>query len=204
MEPYAALGAELRRIARESTSPAAALQSSGLIEQIPDLAALASVPQEPRWHPEGDVLTHSLLAMAGAASEWDAQGGATGRRDVVVLAAFLHDVGKPATTKVLDDKIVSPGHAEFGAKLVLALGGRLGWPTSFSQAVAVLVGNHMVPVSVPGTPSRRAVQRLIIRLAESGATIDEWAAVVAADSGARETASIPSRADAWLRVAREL
>ncbi|MGF3054667.1 HD domain-containing protein [Microbacterium sp. YY-03] len=204
MEPFAAMGAQLRDIALTSKTPATALRASGLIERIPEFTMLATIPQEPRWHPEGDVLTHALLAIDEAARVWDAQNGNADRRDVVVLAAFLHDVGKPATTKAVGGKIVSPGHAEAGAKLVLELGERLGWPLPFSQAISAIVGNHMVPVSVPGVPSQRAVRRLITRLTEAGTTIDEWAAVVAADSAAREEASIPSRAVEWIRVAREL
>ena len=60
-------GDALRRIARHATEPSKELLREGLVSRLPELAALDSVPQDARWHPEGDVLTHSLLAVDAAA-----------------------------------------------------------------------------------------------------------------------------------------
>lgn len=51
------------------------------------LAPLEEVKQDPRWHPEGDALYHSLQVFDRAVQErpWDEE---------FLLAALLHDVGK--------------------------------------------------------------------------------------------------------------
>lgn len=51
------------------------------------LAPLADVQQDPRWHPEGDALYHSLQAfeLARDARPFDSE---------LIAAALLHDVGK--------------------------------------------------------------------------------------------------------------
>jgi putative nucleotidyltransferase with HDIG domain len=197
-------GDALRRIARTAAEPSIELLREGLIARIPELAALGSVPQDPRWHPEGDVLTHSLLAVDAAARLWDARPGPNDRREIVVLAALFHDIGKPATTRSDATSVTSHGHAEVGGEIVFEVGGRLGWPSREVGAVAALVRHHMAHVSVQGDPTRRAVGRLSRRLTEAGTSLDEWSLVVSADGAARGSGSVVSRAEPWLRVASDM
>jgi tRNA nucleotidyltransferase (CCA-adding enzyme) len=145
-----------------------------------------------------------LLAVDEAAKLWDAQGGNAERREVVVLGALFHDVGKPSTTVIDGGSVTSRGHAEVGGRIVLDMGERLEWPAELTRAVAGLVRNHMAHVSVQGDPSRRAVSRLRTRLADAGTSIEEWAIVVAADGAARGGAAITNRAEPWLRIAATL
>ncbi|OZB84564.1 MAG: hypothetical protein B7X41_01735 [Microbacterium sp. 14-71-5] len=197
-------GDALRRIARLATEPSKDLRREGLISRVPELAVLGSVPQDPRWHPEGDVLTHSLLAADVAASLCDAAPGPVDRREIVVLATLFHDVGKPATTRSDGDAVTSHGHAELGGEIVLRMGTRLGWPVRETVAIAALVRHHMAHVSVQGDPTRKAVGRLSRRLADAETSLAEWSLVVTADGAARGSASTGSRAEPWLRVAAEL
>lgn len=197
-------GDALRRIARHSTEPSKELLREGLISRLPELAALDSVPQDPRWHPEGDVLTHSLLAVDAAARLWDAVPGPIDRREIVVLAALFHDVGKPATTRSDGDSVTSHGHAELGGEIVLRMGSRLGRPDRETTAIAALVRHHMAHVSVQGDPTRKAVGRLSRRLTDAGTSLSEWSLVVAADGAARGSAATGTRAEPWLRVASSM
>lgn len=192
-------GLALRRIAREAAEPSGELLDEGLIARVPELAALRDVPQDPRWHPEGDVLTHSLLAFDAAAKLWDVHGGPTDRREIVTLAALLHDVGKPETTRSDAGAVTSRGHAELGEQIVLRLGARLKWPIEMTRAISALVRHHMAHVSVDGDPTPRAIGRLRRRLADAGTTLEEWSIVVTADGTARGPASIATRAVPWLR-----
>src|SRR5687768_7896873 len=64
-------GALLRAALREATVPSERLRTDGLIRDIPELSALARTPQDPSWHPEGDVLVHSLWAADLAAEHAD-------------------------------------------------------------------------------------------------------------------------------------
>jgi len=197
-------GNELRRAARSAMKPSEAIRRAGLDRSLPELMAMATSPQDPGWHPEGDVLTHSLLAADAAASAWDAERRRDGRREIVVLAALFHDVGKPATTRVTLGRLTSPGHAEVGKSLVLRMSRRLSWPDDLSLAVAELTANHMVHLSVKGDPTPRAVRRLTERLTAQGTSLEEWSVLVNADGAARGSASIPDRAAPWLRVANSL
>ncbi|GLU90952.1 HD domain-containing protein [Agromyces sp. NBRC 114283] len=202
--PDAALGAALLRVAAEASVPSATLRDAGLIDAVPELAALAATPQDPQWHPEGDVLVHSLGAADLAARLADEQGVGPERRRLLVLGTLLHDVGKPATTREREGRITSLGHAEHGGELVRELGARLTWPESLTEPLAALVETHMAHVSVQGDPSRRAVRRLRTRLEAAGTTLADWAVVVRCDGEARGAAARPDASLPWLRVAAEL
>ena len=46
----------------------AVLEETGLLRFFPELDALRGVPQDPEWHPEGDVWVHTLMVLDAAAS----------------------------------------------------------------------------------------------------------------------------------------
>jgi tRNA nucleotidyltransferase (CCA-adding enzyme) len=87
----------------------------GVVRQLlPDLEPLYTCPQEPEWHPEGDVWTHTLMVIDEARRRNGDLDRA--RLATVMLAAVCHDLGKPATTAVIDGRIRSPGHEEAGVE----------------------------------------------------------------------------------------
>lgn len=165
---------------------------------------MTGVKQDERWHKEGDVLTHSLLAADAAAEICHQLGLPEDRREYLVLAALFHDIGKPATTRSESERLVSPGHAEVGERLILQMGGRLGWSSKLTCTVAGLTRHHMAHVSVAGDPSRRAVTRLQARLRSLGSSLEDWSIVVQADGTARGTVATTNRAEPWTRVAAQL
>jgi tRNA nucleotidyltransferase (CCA-adding enzyme) len=79
---------------------------------LPEMHALIGCPQEPEWHPEGDVWIHTLMVI----DEARRRNGDLARPPLaaVMLAAVCHDFGKPATTAVIDGRIRSLGHEEAG------------------------------------------------------------------------------------------
>lgn len=85
----------------------------------PELLPLATTPQDPEWHPEGDVWTHTLLALDQARLLIDDLDPP--RALAVMLGTLCHDLGKPATTKVEDGRIRSRGHEEAGVLPTIAL-----------------------------------------------------------------------------------
>lgn len=198
------LGERLRAVAREAAVPSTDLVDRGLTTAIPELAALAGTPQDPSWHPEGDVLVHSLWAADLAARYAAAEDVEPDRRELLVLAALLHDVGKPDTTRPRNGRITSYGHAERGAQIVGRLGRRLRLPDALTRAIAEIVGTHMAHVSVQGAPSRKAVRKLVARLEGAGTSLEDWAVVVRCDGEARGAAARPDASIPWTRVAREL
>ncbi|SCX37609.1 tRNA nucleotidyltransferase (CCA-adding enzyme) [Klenkia marina] len=184
---------------RHLSAAVAALEASGWLAHVPLLARLAGVPQDPRWHPEGDVLTHSALAGDAAAALADAAGLTGDDRTVVVLGALLHDVGKATHTQHrADGRITSYGHAEAGADVARELLTGIGAPPSLVDRVVPVVREHMVATTAQG-PSRAAVRRLARRLVP--ATMTEWSLVCGADHAGRGAGSGPNPTTAWLELA---
>jgi tRNA nucleotidyltransferase (CCA-adding enzyme) len=79
---------------------------------LPEMHALIDCPQEPEWHPEGDVWIHTLMVIDRARAANDDLD--RGRLSAVMLGAVCHDFGKPSTTATIDGRIRSLGHEEAG------------------------------------------------------------------------------------------
>ncbi|MGQ9778403.1 MAG: CCA tRNA nucleotidyltransferase [Bacillota bacterium] len=75
------------------------------------------------------------------------------------LAALLHDLGKPATRKLIEGKVHFYGHDEIGAELARDLLTRLRFAGETVELVTRLVRLHMFQLSIP--PSGPALRRLL-------------------------------------------
>jgi tRNA nucleotidyltransferase (CCA-adding enzyme) len=96
----------------------------GVVQQIfPELQALVGCPQEPEWHPEGDVWVHTLQVIDQARGRID--GLDRPQQIAVMLGAVTHDFGKPATTAFIDGRIRSIDHEEQGVAPAAAFLDRL-------------------------------------------------------------------------------
>ena len=85
----------------------------GVVERLfPELQALVGCPQEPEWHPEGDVWVHTLQVVDQARTRIDDL--PRPQQLAVMLGAVCHDLGKPATTAFIDGRIRSMDHEEQG------------------------------------------------------------------------------------------
>lgn len=85
----------------------------GVIERLfPEVFALVGCPQEPEWHPEGDVWVHTLQVVDQARRRIDDL--PRPKQLVVMVGAVAHDLGKPATTAFSDGRIRSIDHEEQG------------------------------------------------------------------------------------------
>jgi tRNA nucleotidyltransferase (CCA-adding enzyme) len=154
--------------AQSSKVPSAGLrflEETEWIDHFPEVKNMVGVPQEPEWHPEGDVFTHTCHccdALAGLA-EWQSED--TQSRIVHMLAVLAHDFGKPATTQhALKDgrmRIMSPGHEEAGVDLASAFLERMRAPQAVQARVLPLVRNHLFHWQ---SMTDRAVRRLARRL----------------------------------------
>lgn len=159
---------EIERLLRAGARPArglAVLERTGGLRVLPEVAALRGVPQDPRWHPEGDVWIHTLLCLDAAA------GLRTGAADdrVLMLATLLHDIGKPPTTRREGDRVRATGHEIVGAEMVGECLGRLRAPLAVSRAVTALVAHHLAPSQLARADAGAgAYRRLVRRLAAAG------------------------------------
>ena len=96
----------------------------GIVAKLfPELHALAGCPQEPEWHPEGDVWIHTLQVIDRARTRIDDL--VRPQQLTVMLGALCHDLGKPVTTAVIDGRIRSMDHEEQGVPPATALMDRL-------------------------------------------------------------------------------
>ncbi len=97
---------------RPSIGFALALDLGVVAKLFPELQALAGCPQEPEWHPEGDVWVHTLQVIDQARTRIDDL--PRPQQLAVMLGAVCHDLGKPATTAFSDGRIRSIDHEEQG------------------------------------------------------------------------------------------
>lgn len=114
---------KLLRASRPSIGFTLALDIGVIDALLPELRPLVGCPQEPAWHPEGDVWVHTLLVVDGAREGIDELSRAG--QVTVMLGAVCHDLGKPPTTAVIDGRIRSLGHEEAGVPIAAALLDRL-------------------------------------------------------------------------------
>ncbi|HXG87730.1 MAG TPA: hypothetical protein VNJ02_05275 [Vicinamibacterales bacterium] len=108
---------------RPSIGFALAREIDVTIRLLPEMHALIDCPQEPEWHPEGDVWIHTLMVIDQARQRNGDLDRA--RLAAVMLGAVCHDLGKPSTTAVADGRIRSLGHEEAGVAPATALLDRL-------------------------------------------------------------------------------
>ncbi|MDO5567150.1 MAG: AAA family ATPase, partial [Planctomycetia bacterium] len=78
---------------------------------------MKETPQNPSWHGEGDVWTHTRLVVERLTELEEWKNATDVVRAILFLAALLHDLGKPQATRWEDGKITSAGHARIGTQL---------------------------------------------------------------------------------------
>ena len=125
--------------------------TGAIAASFPELARLAETPQDPEWHPEGDVWLHTLMVVDEAAAvvadgRWDLTGDEPLH---VVLGALMHDLGKATTTEraVKDgrNRIVSPRHEAAGCAPAAAILARLTFGEDAERAAVAIVRWHLSP-----------------------------------------------------------
>lgn len=149
--PAERLWGEMEKLLLKARRPSIGLEWAGhlaIVEKIfPELEALKGCPQEPEWHPEGDVWIHTLLAMDLAADESFTL--PKEKRLAVLLATLCHDFGKPATTAIVDGRIRSYDHEEAGIEPTRAFLDRLKIHSiggyDLRHQVIQLVAHHLTP-----------------------------------------------------------
>lgn len=104
-------------------------QSGAIAELIPELLPMKGCPQPEAFHTEGDVWTHTRLALLQLASPGFQAEFATPYDAETVLAVLFHDIGKPATIQTPErdgvDRIRFNNHDQVGARLAREIVARL-------------------------------------------------------------------------------
>jgi tRNA nucleotidyltransferase (CCA-adding enzyme) len=149
--PAERIWGELEKLLLRARHPSIGLRlcrDVGAIDQLfPEIKALIDVPQDPEWHPEGDVFVHTLLTVDRARELIDDLSYA--KQVTVMLAALAHDFGKPATTEFVDGRTRSRGHEEGGVEPTVNFLDRLNIHTldgyNVRAQVVALVRDHLKP-----------------------------------------------------------
>jgi tRNA nucleotidyltransferase (CCA-adding enzyme) len=120
----------------------------GIIGKLfPELRALSGCPQEPEWHPEGDVWVHTLQVVDEARTRIDDL--PRPQQITVMLGALAHDLGKPPTTAFIDGRIRSMNHEELGVAPATAFLDRLNVHTidgyDVRKQVLGITAQHLKP-----------------------------------------------------------
>ena len=116
------------------------LEQSGLLARIlPEVARLRTVEQSPDYHPEGDVLSHTMLVLSYLPAS---------PSPALAWAALLHDIGKAATAKKRDGRWIFHYHETVGAEMAESVATRLRFSRELRERVVMLVKSHMRLVHV--------------------------------------------------------
>ena len=156
------------------------LKKTGWLRFFPELEALDGCPQEPEWHPEGDVWVHTLHCLDAFAKE---RIGEDWEDLVIGFAVLCHDLGKPRTTKIGEDgRIRSPMHEPEGEAPTRSFLSRLTNQVDLHEEVVPLVRRHLTPrVFYKDQASDGAIRRLAAKVKR----IDRLVRVAAADIAGR-------------------
>ena len=158
------------------------LRQTKALRFFPELEALIGVPQDPTWHPEGCVWTHTLMVVDEAAK---LRVGEEKNDLVLMFGTLCHDFGKPETTIWKDGHWRSPAHDVMGMQPTEKFLRRLTDEASLIEKVTVLVREHLRPSMLYNdrekvTPG--AIRRLALRV-----PIPELLLVAEADHFGRTT-----------------
>jgi tRNA nucleotidyltransferase (CCA-adding enzyme) len=199
--PMERIFGEFRKLLLKAKRPSLGfewMRKLGLLAYFPELEALIGVPQEPEWHPEGDVWIHNNMVIDEAAKL---------RRDeygefdnlALMLGALCHDFGKPAATVFADGKWRSPAHDVRGEAPTRSFLDRLTRETALVEQVVVFVREHLKPAllyKARADVKPSAIRRLALRV-----DIEKLVRVARADHFGRTTPDALARefpAGEWL------
>jgi tRNA nucleotidyltransferase (CCA-adding enzyme) len=145
------IGEEWRKLLLRAERPSIGLhlgRELGVIQTLhPDLAALIGVQQRPDFHPEGDVWTHTCLAVDAAANIARQEKLNEHEAFELIVGTLCHDLGKATTTHyhAKKQRLVSYGHDAAGVLPAQRFLRSIHASAKVSRNVPKLVRNHMFP-----------------------------------------------------------
>lgn len=116
-------------------------QMQQLKDWFPEVEALIGIPQEPRFHPEGDVWNHTMGVLDEAAKLREA----AKNPPALMLAALCHDFGKRDAIQMDNGRIRALGHEEAGIPIAEQFLSRITPEKKLHRYVRNMVQLHMRP-----------------------------------------------------------
>ncbi|MDH5740036.1 MAG: HD domain-containing protein [Nitrospira sp.] len=181
-QPRERLWEEWKKLLLQGCKPSMGLhflRDCGWLRFYPELAALQGCPQDPVWHPEGDVWIHTLHCL-----DWFATERTSHDQDdlIVGLGLLCHDFGKPATTTEDDGRMTSRGHESAGEDPTRSFLERLTNQQNIMDEVMPLVLCHLRPRALYDAQASDSAVR---RLARQVQRLDRLVRVARADHAGR-------------------
>lgn len=132
---------------KESNKPTLEESITYLGDIFPLLHKFKDTPQDPIWHAEGDVHIHTNMVLDELYKIFDSEEfiPTPDQRQILILAAILHDIAKPLVTKEVDGRIKSPRHEIVGRDYLTYRLLELNLPHSSYKEIINLVGYHQRP-----------------------------------------------------------
>ncbi|MEN8146569.1 MAG: HD domain-containing protein [Campylobacterota bacterium] len=193
---------ELKKMLLKSKRPSIGfvlMDELKMLENFPELKALQGVPQDPVYHPEGDVWVHTLMVL-DAMTELHTQDKK--RNLCLSLAALCHDLGKADTTETIEGRIRAIGHENTGLPLTERFLGRLSDEKALLDTIVPLVKHHLKPLQF----YKQGAKSAAIRRLAAQVNIEELILLAKADFLGRTTKEAQNgdfRAGEWLQERAE-
>lgn len=110
-------------------------------------ALMQACLQDPEWHAEGDVWTHTQMVLEELIKLKGFADASRTEQIILLFTAIFHDAGKPATTIVEEStgRVRSPKHAAIGARIARKSLMELGCPVDIREHICHLVLFHGRP-----------------------------------------------------------
>lgn len=197
--PMERLMGEFKKLLLKAQKPSIGLLAAhdlGILRWFPELEALQGVPQDPEWHPEGDVWVHTLMVLDEAAS---LRQGEEAFDLPFMLGALCHDFGKPLTTHFENGRWRSPAHDSAGLEPTERFLRRLTKELALIDKVKAYVLEHLKPALLHKARDEvgdSAIRRLATRI-----HLPDLVLLAQADHFGRTTADALARefpAGSWL------
>ncbi|MDO4569257.1 MAG: HD domain-containing protein [Planctomycetia bacterium] len=175
------------------------------LECFPELFALVGIPQKSEYHPEGDLFEHVRQTCVAARLIADEFRLPERETTILLFAALLHDIGKPAS--LIEKKgggISTKGHARLGKEVAEQFLLQMRAPLWLVRHVAVLARCHDWYIRWKGDDT--TLRRLAEKLEPSNLVM--WNYLASADLEGRCASGLPTAPrlhfSDWVERAREL
>lgn len=117
-----------------------------LIEQFSSLIRLVTTPQDPYYHAEGDVWTHTKMVIEELMKSEGYSSANENDRFIMFYAALLHDISKPdCTIEEKNGRVTSAGHSKRGSVDTRILLWKKEVPFFTREAICNIIATHQVP-----------------------------------------------------------
>lgn len=143
-----------------------------MAQVFPWFQEMDGCPHDPVHHAEGSPWEHTARVVEALEADPAFCAMPPERQEVLRVAAWAHDIGKPATTVIEEEdgrvRVRQPGHAALGARMIWQHLIDAGESVRFARDVHALVAWHMRPSHMVDEGPERTLNRAIRFSVEAG------------------------------------